>query len=109
MLKHIQEEHFVPEVIATSQPVLLASLGEGVYQRKQMLLLAKLASLAGDRFKLLLMKADKEGVLQEKFGINTAPAFLLFSEGRIKGRHVGGFTFKQLKGFVLKSMSPKVH
>lgn len=109
MLKHIEEEHFVPEVIATSQPVLLASLGEGNYQRKQMLLLAKLASIAGGRFKLLLMKSEEEGLLKEKYGIKTAPAFLLFSEGRIRGRHVGGFTFSQLKGFVLKAMSKKVH
>jgi thioredoxin-like negative regulator of GroEL len=109
MLKHIEEEHFVPEVIATSRPVLLASLGDGNYQRKQMLLLAKLASVTGGRFKLLLMKADKEGLLMKKYGIKTAPAFLMFANGKVRGRHVGGFTFSQLKGFVLKALSTKVH
>lgn len=105
MLKRIEEEHFVPEVIATSQPVLIASLGESAYHRKQMILLAKLSSVLGDRFKLLLMKADKEGLLRRKYGIKTSPAFLLFSQGRIKSRHVGGFTYKQLKGFVFKGLN----
>lgn len=107
MLKCIEEDHFIPEVIATSKPVLIASLGEGAHQRKQMLLLAKLAGVAGDRCKLLLMKPAQKGLLREKYGIKTSPAFLLFSKGRIKGRHVGAFNYRQLKGFVSKGMSRK--
>jgi thioredoxin-like negative regulator of GroEL len=101
MLGSIDEKNFVPEVLASNQPVMVASLKPGLAHRKQLLVMAWLGAMYGGVLKTYVAHDNSAEILAD-FGVSKAPSFLLFDRGKVVGRYRGKASLSDLRGLIVK-------
>jgi hypothetical protein len=103
MLTSIGIDDFDSEIKAKKRPILLACIRRDYEYKEQAEILESVSERYGDELKVWLLDEDFIGVYR-RLGIAGTPTFIIFYEGREKGRMLGKANRKTLSSFILRSL-----
>lgn len=104
MFMLIKTESFGPEVLLEERPVLLACIRRDYDYAGQTKVLGGISKKYGKGLKICLLAEDSIGAVM-KLGIEGSPAFIIFHEGKEKGRMLGKADNKSLSCFVSRTLN----
>ncbi len=104
MFTPIGMDNFDFEITAEKRPVLLACIRRDDEYREQTEVLESISRRYGDELKICLLNEDFIEIYR-KLGIVGTPTFIIFYEGREKGRMLGKVDREKLSSFVFKNFA----
>lgn len=102
-LSIIDIDNLESEIMASDNLILLACIPKGFEFKEQIGIVEEISKKYHPFLKACLVAQDSIQVLGKKFRIRGTPFFLIFEEGKEKGRLLGGANKKTLIAFLLKT------
>lgn len=91
------KENFEEEVLKSSVPVLVDMFATWCGPCKMMApVVEQLAEEYGESVKVGKVDIDQDGELAAQYGIMSVPTFLIFKDGEVAGRIIGGVPKEEL-------------
>ena len=104
MLNSIEPDNFEKEILGDEKPVLMACLSRDFRYKEQKEILDSVLRDYGSSLKVCLRDRKTIGDFR-KFGIEGSPTFIIFHEGREKGRMLGKVERDSLNSFISRILS----
>ena len=108
MVTLIDNENYAAEIDKAGKPVLLLCMPEGPDFSDQAALLHQMAQKYRDNLKVCLLEEELINGFKQMLNIKGMPVFLLFHQGREKGRMLGMAGEKQLSEFLFRHLRKPV-
>ncbi|MEM8983177.1 MAG: thioredoxin TrxA [Pseudomonadota bacterium] len=100
-IKHVSDDSFETDVVASAKPVLLDFWAEWCGPCKMIApLLDSVAERFGDRVTVAKLNIDDNPNTPAKFGIRSIPTLILFKNGAPEAQKLGGMSQAQLDEFL---------
>ena len=97
----VSDESFEPEVLNTSEPVLIDYWAEWCGPCKMIApIIDELAEEYGDKIKIAKFNIDENPETPPKYGIRGIPTLMLFKNGNVEATKVGAVSKSQLAAFI---------
>jgi hypothetical protein len=108
MVTLIDNENYDLEIDKAGKPVLLMCMPEGPDFSEQAALLRQVAHKYKDALKVCLLAEELINGFKQMLNIKGTPVFLLFCQGREKGRMLGMAGEEQLSAFLFRHLRKPV-
>ena len=100
----IDIDNLESKIMASDNSILLACIPQGYEFKEQIEVVEEISKKYHPFLKVCLVAQDSIQVLGKKFRIRGTPFFLIFEEGKEKGRLLGSVNKKTLISFLLKTL-----